>query len=158
MRGDNIPPVTFNEKKNILKQKLTETGSKLSSLSLLSSRTMEIRDGKIRPPIPYLGQCGGVFPADSRPLPSCLLRNNYREQRDSLFPQKQTSTSPFHLRTRGAPPDSLTRPRCPCRTPSRRGSRTCQRLSFWPHPAQELTSRVWAVPFCHRNREGKDTN
>lgn len=90
---NNLVPT---KKKNTTK--LIKPGRKNSVLSLVSSRTMEIRAGKkfFRPPIPYLGQCGGVFPADSRPLSPAYCRIITGNNVTSCFPRSKLP-HPSHI-------------------------------------------------------------
>lgn len=112
---------------------------------LLGLQKPEI-ENSFRTPSPFLGQHGGVFPTD--PALCCLLQNNYREQRGSVFPQKQTSTSSLHLWTCG-------RPSSPRRGAPAGRTWLCM-PGTWPAPSPAL--HECTAPLCRHHREGRDTN
>lgn len=118
----------LNEKsKKKITAKLIKPGRKISVLSLVSSRTMEIRDGEkkkknhkpsFRPPIPYLGQCGGVFPADSPPLSPAYCGIITANNVTSCFPRSKLPHPSHSHALAGLPRPTLLGLGCTSNSPS----------------------------------------
>lgn len=95
------------------------------------------------------------IPRRPRPL-SCSLRNNCSQQHGSVFPSSKPHIIFLCPQTRGAPADPDT---APVLTSSNDGASATFCISDPPaYPTHKLTSQICSGPFCHHNREGRDTN